>query len=77
MTYTSDKWLWLDADGNVTEQQPSSGSLLVPAGGEIPDEVAARYGLTTPAAGATAEPKAQQSAPENKAKQAAPENKSQ
>jgi hypothetical protein len=74
MTYTSDKWLWLDADGNVTDQQPSSGSLLVAAGGEIPDKVAARYGLTTDAG---ADEKAQQNAPANKAKQAAPENKSQ
>lgn len=68
MTYTSDKRLYLDENGKVVEEIQGSGSLLVGEGGELPDEVAEKYGLTNTKA--VAEPA------ENKARQAAPENKS-
>ena len=44
--YTSDKRLYLTPDGEVTEEPVSGGSLLVPAGGELSNDDAERYGLT-------------------------------
>jgi hypothetical protein len=71
MTYTSDKRLYLDQDGNVSEEPPASGTLLVGEGGELTDEDAAKYGLTGGGA------KAQRAAPENKQVANAPANKAQ
>lgn len=43
--WTSDKRLYLAPDGTVTEEPVSGGSLLVPLGGELPDEEARLHGL--------------------------------
>ncbi|HVZ40622.1 MAG TPA: hypothetical protein VHI13_15185 [Candidatus Kapabacteria bacterium] len=44
--YTADRRLYLDAEGRVCEaDSPKRLSLLVPAGGQIPMELAERLGL--------------------------------
>lgn len=46
MPFTSDRRLFLDADGNVVEEgDPRAATLLVGAGGQLSDEEARRYGL--------------------------------
>lgn len=43
--WTSERRLYLTPDDTVSEEPVSGGSLLVPAGGELPNEEAERYGL--------------------------------
>lgn len=43
--WRSDRRLYLTPDGMVSEEPVSGGSLLVPEGGELPDDVAERLGL--------------------------------
>jgi len=73
VTYTSDKQLWLDAEGKVVSEPPASGSLLVGEGGELSDEDAEKYGLTKQAN--PAEEKARDEPPSNKARSSPPTTK--
>lgn len=73
MAYTSDKRLYLDADGNVVEDEATAVSLLVGEGGTMSDEDAVKYGLTGKAAKADA--KAVTAPAETKAVSKAPANK--
>lgn len=73
MPFTSDKRLYLDAEGNVVEEGNAAAvSLLVGEGGQLDDETAKKYGLTgkskaeTKAVDAPAETKAVSKAPANK-----------
>lgn len=69
--YTSDKRLYVTADGKVVEEgDPAAVSLLVGIGGQLSDEDARRYGLIADNAGPVEaeEVKAKQQAPVNKAK---------
>jgi hypothetical protein len=60
-SYTADRRLYTDADGNVVEaDDPNRQTLLVAAGGSLPIEEATRYGLNV-------EQKAVSKAPQNKA----------
>lgn len=43
--WTSERRLYLTPDGTVSEDPVSGGSLLVPAGGELSNDDAERYGL--------------------------------
>lgn len=43
--FTSDRRLYLDAAGNLSDEPVSGGKLLVAAGGELSAAEAARYGL--------------------------------
>lgn len=73
MAYTSDKRLYLDADGNVVEDEATAATLLVGEGGELDDATAEKYGLTGKAA--KAEAKAVTAPAETKAVSKAPANK--
>lgn len=69
--YVADRRLYLDKDGKVVEEgDPNKVSLLVGAGGMIPEEQARALGLLEEkkAKAAPAKNKAKASAPENKAK---------
>lgn len=47
-TWTSDRRLYLDADGNVVEaNDPAKRTLLVSAGGKLTEERARELGLVT------------------------------
>ncbi len=62
--YTSEKRLYLTAEGKVVEEgDPNAATLLVGIGGQLSDEDAERYGLTGKATDEKAKP-----APANKAK---------
>jgi hypothetical protein len=64
--YTSDRRLYLNAEGKVVEaDDPTRVSLLVNAGGTIPMADAEKYGLTNPIAPAPAKARAPEA---NKAK---------
>lgn len=60
--FKSDKRLYVNRDETeiVEEGSPEAASLLVGAGGEIPDEVAKKYGLTNA-------PEAQENSPADQA----------
>lgn len=66
--YVADRRLYLDKDGKVVEDDdPAKVSLLVGAGGTLPEEQARALGLL--------DEKAKSEPSENKARKAAPENK--
>jgi hypothetical protein len=68
--YIADRRLYLDKDGKVVEDgDPTKVSLLVGAGGMIPEEQARALGLLE-------EKKAKADPAENKARASAPANKS-
>lgn len=73
MTYTSEKQLWLNAEGKVVDEPPDSGSLLVGEGGELSDEDAEKYGLSKQAK--PAEEKAHDEPPSTKARSSPPATK--
>lgn len=65
--YTSEKRLYLTADGKVVQEgDPAAATLLVGEGGQLSDEDAERYGLTEKAK--PAQPNKAKAAPENKSK---------
>lgn len=72
MAYTSDRRLYLNADGTkvVEHDDPEAAILLVGEGGELSDADAAKYGL-----GGTAEAKQVAAPPENKQVTSAPATK--
>jgi hypothetical protein len=75
MPYTADKRLYLDADGNVVDEgDPRAATLLVGEGGQLSDEDAKKYGLTSKAKAEPVEEKAVNEPRPNKAKAPA-ENK--
>lgn len=85
MPYTSEKRLYLTADGKVVEEgDPNAATLLVGEGGQLSDEDAEHYGLVkgkavnnaneAPAEDATEGEKADTAPRTNKAR-TAPENK--
>lgn len=49
MPYKTDRRLYVTADGSrlVDENDPEAAYLLAPAGEEIPDDVAEKYGLVS------------------------------
>ncbi len=68
--YVANRRLYLDKDGKVVEaNDPTRATLLVPAGGTLPEQQARDLGLLV------VEEKAQPAPAENKDKKAAPENK--
>lgn len=72
--WTSDRRLFLTADGRAVEaSDPTKARLLVSAGGQIPLAQAEALGLVAPAA--PAEPKARGKAPANKLRAAPSEDK--
>jgi hypothetical protein len=77
MPFTSDKRLWLDQDGKVTDEPPSSGRLLVNEGGELSDEDAKLYGLTKKDLRAAVAEDEEPAKPDAKQVAAPPENKAQ
>lgn len=84
-TYTADRRLYLDRDGNVVEaDDPNRATLLIGEGGALLLDDAVRYGLANPdgtaiqrqpAAEQPEGEKAQAVPPANKARARAPENK--
>jgi hypothetical protein len=70
MAYVSDRRLYLTRDDKVVEEgDPTAAFLLVGEGCELPDDIAAQYGLKNKPA------KAQDAPPSNKAVSRAPANK--
>jgi hypothetical protein len=66
--YIADRRLYLDKNGKVVEaDDPTRATLLVSAGGALPEARARELGLLDV-------PKAKAEPPENKARRAAPEN---
>jgi hypothetical protein len=77
MAYTAKQTLYLTEDGKVVKEgDPEANTLLVAAGGTLPDAVAAEHQLT---GGDAEEPEAEEKAiakaPEDKAVHAAPAKK--
>jgi hypothetical protein len=78
-TWTADRRLYKDKNGNVVEaDSPDRVSLLVAEGGTLSLDDTQRLGLieVEPAKITTIEPKAQEGPSENKARTKAPANKS-